>query len=381
VSTFVIPLKEKAMECYSLKGRVFESPTLMDLEKLFAYPFRIFFTNLLCFSDSEGRFEWKKEILMEKILPLDASKSLDTMEALNVLRMYRMIIMYSENGNYYGQILNLNAYIVQYGRKKTSKIPVPRLKNELSREEKLQLNNKKTLVLSDVYEFASRKAMKIKKKHLYRFYLIIRIFIFGEKHRLTKKMNDQSFPFIRKNRRWAKAISNIYNIYINNIYNNIIYNNNNTYPPNRVFGDKEDKGMSSNWKEGFEAWWKAYPKKLEKAKCRQVYQKINPSEELALVMLKALKAQVLEAGLKQKYGAFVPEWIYPVRWLQRERWEDAVNLDEAYWRSESGRNEKAPVYAPVKEFELEEMEGRPQRTAETERIIAEARKMVKSAPR
>lgn len=70
----------------------------------------------------------------------------------------------------------------------------------------------------------------------------------------------------------------------------------------------------------FEQFWKAYPKKTNKAFARKVFDKLKVDQALLDKMLKAIAAQI-KTTWKDKDPQYIP---HPSTWLNGERWEDEV---------------------------------------------------------
>lgn len=102
--------------------------------------------------------------------------------------------------------------------------------------------------------------------------------------------------------------------YSNNSENNI---NNNIY--NNIESQKKYDI------EGFEAFWKAWPKKVAKEDARKAWAKLNPSVELQEVMGKALEIQKNSNQWKKENGNFIP---YPGTWIRGRRWEDEIKVED-----------------------------------------------------
>jgi hypothetical protein len=69
----------------------------------------------------------------------------------------------------------------------------------------------------------------------------------------------------------------------------------------------------------FETFWKAYPKKRNKARAEQAFIKANPNDQLLLDMLSAIeRAKNREDWIKEK-GKYIP---YPSSWISARGWED-----------------------------------------------------------
>jgi len=71
----------------------------------------------------------------------------------------------------------------------------------------------------------------------------------------------------------------------------------------------------------FLKFWGTYPRKEAKEKARQVFVKINPSEELLETILKAIKLQQQTPQWVENGGKFIP---LPASWLNGKRWEDEI---------------------------------------------------------
>lgn len=71
----------------------------------------------------------------------------------------------------------------------------------------------------------------------------------------------------------------------------------------------------------FNLFWAAYPRKVSKADAVKAWNKINPDETLAnLIVLKVDENKNSNNWLKDD-GQFIP---YPATWLNKRRWEDEV---------------------------------------------------------
>ena len=81
----------------------------------------------------------------------------------------------------------------------------------------------------------------------------------------------------------------------------------------------EVKNEAMKW---FEVWWKEYPRKIGKRKCRERFLKIVTSEEKF--------EQLMAALYEQNKVFFLREIKYiplPETWLNQERWEDELQPD------------------------------------------------------
>ena len=72
---------------------------------------------------------------------------------------------------------------------------------------------------------------------------------------------------------------------------------------------------------GFEEFWNLYPKKKSKGQAEKAFAKINPDDELLVMILCAIeKAKKSKDWLKDN-GQFIP---YPATWLNAKGWEDEI---------------------------------------------------------
>ena len=72
---------------------------------------------------------------------------------------------------------------------------------------------------------------------------------------------------------------------------------------------------------GFERFWTAYPKKVEKKDAQKVWMKLRPSPELVETIVAAVESQKQTEQWITKGGQYIPG---PAKWLKGERWEDQV---------------------------------------------------------
>ena len=71
----------------------------------------------------------------------------------------------------------------------------------------------------------------------------------------------------------------------------------------------------------FESFWKAYPRKTNKAFAKKCFDKVKVDEELLNKILKAIEQQ--KKSEQWKNPQYIP---HPSSWLNGERWEDEVTL-------------------------------------------------------
>lgn len=80
----------------------------------------------------------------------------------------------------------------------------------------------------------------------------------------------------------------------------------------------KDKVMT----EGFEDFWKAYPKKVNKKEASSAWKKANrPSLE---TILRAIEKQKKSEQWAEDNGKYIP---YPSSWLNKERWSDELKVE------------------------------------------------------
>ena len=71
----------------------------------------------------------------------------------------------------------------------------------------------------------------------------------------------------------------------------------------------------------FEKFWGVYPRKENKKKAKQAWEKISPDEKLVAKIMVGLEAHKSGEQWTRDGGKFVP---HPTTWLNGERWEDEV---------------------------------------------------------
>ena len=90
-------------------------------------------------------------------------------------------------------------------------------------------------------------------------------------------------------------------------------------------GQKAKKEKDApDWKpDRFAAFWKAYPRKKSKQRAISAWDKLRPSDELLVVMAKALKKQMRTTQWQKSKGDYIP---YAAKWLNQRLWTDEVEL-------------------------------------------------------
>ena len=85
------------------------------------------------------------------------------------------------------------------------------------------------------------------------------------------------------------------------------------------------------YRERFDIFWKAYPKKLQRPYTLKIWMKLKPSEELLNKMIKTIETFKETEQWKKERGQFIP---YPSTWLNQGRWEDEVGVErKSKWDS------------------------------------------------
>lgn len=85
-----------------------------------------------------------------------------------------------------------------------------------------------------------------------------------------------------------------------------------------IVKDKKDKYSP----EGFEDFWKAYPKKVNKKEAITAFRKAKFTS--LEIILKAVEKQKQSDQWLKDNGTFIP---YPSSWLNKERWDDEVKIN------------------------------------------------------
>lgn len=83
--------------------------------------------------------------------------------------------------------------------------------------------------------------------------------------------------------------------------------------------NKKEKNNKDIYIDHFDAFYKAYPKKVGKAAAQKSFSKLNVNESLLNNMLSAIESQKATKQWQDKQ--FIP---HPATWLNQRRWEDEV---------------------------------------------------------
>ena len=73
--------------------------------------------------------------------------------------------------------------------------------------------------------------------------------------------------------------------------------------------------------EGFEKFWKLYPRKVKKATAEAAWKKLDLTPEVLTSIMTALARQASSIDWLKSNGQFIP---HPTTWLNGKRWEDEV---------------------------------------------------------
>lgn len=76
--------------------------------------------------------------------------------------------------------------------------------------------------------------------------------------------------------------------------------------------------------EGFEEFWKEYPRKIAKSNALRSWLKIKPDKSLTSKIIVAVKFQKSSIQWRKDDGQFIP---HPATWLNGHRWEDQLPVD------------------------------------------------------
>jgi hypothetical protein len=91
--------------------------------------------------------------------------------------------------------------------------------------------------------------------------------------------------------------------------------------------NKEQKHSSSPGGDGvrltFDAFWRAYPRKVGKGAAVKAWSKIKPNDELQQKILTAIEAQKKTDQWSRDGGQYIP---HPATWLNAARWDDEIQI-------------------------------------------------------
>lgn len=84
---------------------------------------------------------------------------------------------------------------------------------------------------------------------------------------------------------------------------------------------KEPKPLCTSATDGFEAFWRLYPKKKSRKDALKAWNKLNPGAELQAVMIAALGRHCVSRDWNKDAGQYIP---MASTWLNGERWHDVL---------------------------------------------------------
>lgn len=89
----------------------------------------------------------------------------------------------------------------------------------------------------------------------------------------------------------------------------------------------------------FEKFWALYPLKNSQSKAWQIFQELNPSDELIAQIVAALKNQIQFMQRQQSLGHWVPNWKNPANWLSQHCWNDVIPIEHHIKESQYAKNQ------------------------------------------
>jgi hypothetical protein len=85
------------------------------------------------------------------------------------------------------------------------------------------------------------------------------------------------------------------------------------------------KVRKGNWRDLFEAFWHAYPKKKSRGDAEQAFRVLNPDEQLVETMISTIRRARTSVDWTKERGKYIP---YPAKWLRAKGWLDSeVEVD------------------------------------------------------
>ena len=88
--------------------------------------------------------------------------------------------------------------------------------------------------------------------------------------------------------------------------------------------NKLNTKIKETYKEKFEKFYKAYPRKVGKSNVEKWFAKNKPNDELFELMIKKLESFKKTPDWLKDNGQFIP---YPATWLNQKRWEDELEIE------------------------------------------------------
>ncbi len=78
--------------------------------------------------------------------------------------------------------------------------------------------------------------------------------------------------------------------------------------------------------DGFESFWKTYPKRVGRGAAEKAWKRLKPNTETVQAIIKAIGEQKESANWQKDLGQFVP---YPATWLNQKRWQDDPQIENS----------------------------------------------------
>ncbi|WP_085710874.1 MULTISPECIES: helix-turn-helix domain-containing protein [unclassified Pseudomonas] len=85
--------------------------------------------------------------------------------------------------------------------------------------------------------------------------------------------------------------------------------------------DNEPKSMGTDSMEGFDQFWKLYPKKKSRKDAAKAWAKLKPNEELRQTLITVLGSHCISEDWTKDGGRYIPN---AATWLNGERWHDEL---------------------------------------------------------
>lgn len=91
--------------------------------------------------------------------------------------------------------------------------------------------------------------------------------------------------------------------------------------PNLYIDSNTIDSNTNNIDQGFEKFWRAYPRKVGKKTAERVWLKIKPDDALLVKMVSSIEKHKKTRQWAESGGIYIP---HPTTWLRAERWEDEI---------------------------------------------------------
>ncbi|MEN6334078.1 MAG: helix-turn-helix domain-containing protein [Phycisphaerales bacterium] len=114
---------------------------------------------------------------------------------------------------------------------------------------------------------------------------------------------------------------------------------------NRKGTKKENPPISPKGEDGFDRFWRVYPKRVAKEAARKAFARIAPDDAMLDRMIAAVKTQRDTNQWTKDGGQYIP---HPATWLNAHRWEDEVPAAKGPV-VDADREIQVPFNSPTKE--------------------------------